>query len=147
MTSPIEPKQTGQGSSQDDSMLKAQGHEADNRGEISDGYHTFNELYDHRIALFIALMFAYPERSWFSPYHEDGTMFDGWFIAGMHLPTGDITYHLPNVPYFNQIGANKQIHYLHFAPKWDGHSPADVVKRLQYWVSDMAKNDSEASDD
>lgn len=26
-----------------------------NAGEVSDGYHTFDELYEHRVALFIAL--------------------------------------------------------------------------------------------
>lgn len=103
----------------------------------SDGFHTFKELYDHRIALYIALMFAYPERSWFASHHDDGTNLDGWFIAGMHIPTGDITYHLPNVPYFNMVGANKEIEYRHFAPKWDGHSSADVVSRLNSWSANM----------
>jgi hypothetical protein len=64
-------------------------------GNTSDGYHTFNELYEHRIALFIALVLCNPLISWRSKLHDDGTSFEGWFIAGMHLPTGDITYHLP----------------------------------------------------
>lgn len=96
-------------------------------GNTSDGYHTFNELYEHRIALFIALMNAHREISWWSRFHSDGTFMEGWIIAGMNLPTGDITYHLPvdHIPL--------DIVELHQAPPWDGHTPADVVKRLQAW--------------
>lgn len=111
---------------------KAIPNQVDASGETSDGFHTFNELYEHRTQLFIALMFAYPERSWFSSQHEDGSMWDGFFIAGMHLPTGDITYHLEN-KYRHAIAVNRRIMALAFAPKWDGHSPQDVVTRLARW--------------
>lgn len=37
-------------------------------GEISDGYHTFDELYEHRTAIFAAIFAAlckaHPENSW-----------------------------------------------------------------------------------
>ena len=60
---------------------------------VSDGYHTFKELYDHRIALFLALVKSISEQEyhpanqicWKSKKHSDGTMFDGWFIAGIGL--------------------------------------------------------------
>lgn len=42
-------------------------------GEISDGYHTFNELYQHRCALFLALMASNPSIS----KHHDGSEWDG----------------------------------------------------------------------
>lgn len=100
-------------------------------GNISDGYHTFNELYDHRCALFIALMRSNPEISWRANNHDDGSSFDGWFIAGMHLPSGDITYHLP-IDKWNLLD-NKCIQTSLRAPKWDGHTPADVVERLLKW--------------
>ncbi|MGK3384654.1 hypothetical protein ACSLOB_28275, partial [Escherichia coli] len=38
-------------------------------GEVSDGYHTFNELYAHRVRLFSSLMHAYAELSWWSRKH------------------------------------------------------------------------------
>lgn len=98
-------------------------------GEVSDGYHTFNELYDHRIALFIVLMLSHPELSWRSEMHADGSKMEGWFIAGMHLPTGDITYHLPMKYFYSMPG----IKILDQAPEWDGHTPDDVVKRLRDW--------------
>ena len=47
-------------------------------GEVSDGYHTFNELYEHRHALFLALMKAYPQWSWYSGKHHDGSEWQGW---------------------------------------------------------------------
>ena len=50
-------------------------------GKISDGYHTFEELYAHRIMLFICLMKSNKDISWKSRVHGDGTSLDGWFIA------------------------------------------------------------------
>jgi|LakMenE27Jul10ns_1017307.scaffolds.fasta_scaffold00633_3 hypothetical protein len=68
----------------------------------SDGYHTFAELYEHRHALFLALMRSNPQRSWISLRHHDGEIPFGdpnWFIAGMDLGSRgvpiQITYHLP----------------------------------------------------
>lgn len=99
-------------------------------GSISDGYHTLNELYEHRHALFLALMYTQPDRSWYSHCHDDGSSYDGWFIAGMTLaPTGlTITYHLPDrlLEKAELTGAS----LLKNAPKWDGHTPQDVIERL-----------------
>ena len=103
-----------------------------NPGQVSDGYHTFDELYDHRCTLFVALMAAHPQLSWMSTKHDDGSMFDGWFICGMDLPTGTVTYHLPAqmIGLAQDTGAK----VLPSAPKWDGHTPADVVARIREFV-------------
>lgn len=101
-------------------------------GEVSDGYHTFNELYAHRIALFIALAVTHSHIAWRSMKHDDGSEYEGWFIAGMHLPTGDISYHLPESDWDKLTG---YVETLPKAPKWDGHTAADVVKRLNEWVA------------
>ena len=61
-------------------------------GEVSDGYHTFNELYAHRCSLFAALTTSYKHLSWKSRFHYDNSSFEGWFIAGMDLPSGTVTY-------------------------------------------------------
>ncbi|MBK8191572.1 MAG: hypothetical protein IPK79_14130 [Vampirovibrionales bacterium] len=100
-------------------------------GKVSDGYHTFDELYDHRCHLFAALMRSNPDISWRANNHEDGTMFDGWFVAGMHLPNGDISYHLP-VSMWTLLDG-KGIATVNKGPKWDGHTAADTVKRLAEW--------------
>lgn len=103
----------------------------------SDGYHTFEELYEHRIALFIALMRAHPELSWWSRLHADGTMWEGWIIAGMHLPTGDITYHMADKYVRDYL--DSEITEFGRAPEWDGHTPANVVKRIEWWVKNRGR--------
>lgn len=101
-------------------------------GEVSDGYHTFNELYDHRCTLFLALMASNPALSWVSKKHHDESEWSGWFIAGMDLPTGTVTYHLPDSMWVaaGKTGAS----ILESGKEWDGHTAADVVTRLREWV-------------
>lgn len=110
--------------------------------QVSDGHHTMDELYDHRIALFISLcrVLSYPDidtwKVWRSKLHSDGTMFDGWFILGI-TNSGDlvdtksgaeqITYHLPLSKWEETNFAST----LDCAPEWDGHTPADVLERLK----------------
>jgi len=103
-------------------------------GQVSDGYHTFDELYAHRCALFVALMLHSNTKGpvWRSLLHDDGTMFDGWFIAGMSLPTGPITYHLP-IEMWDTLN-DPGVATLNQAFPWDGHTPADVVQRLNDWI-------------
>lgn len=110
-------------------------YEVDDPGKVSDGFHTFDELYDHRLGLFAALMLSNPEISWISPLHDDGSRIKGWFIAGMNLPTGPITYHLPN-QYLEHLNAGK-IKYLNRAPEFDGHTSQDVLQRLADWVDEL----------
>jgi len=106
-----------------------------NKGHISDGYHTFDELYEHRITLFIALCNQIAnqdleddqDRIWRSKLHSDGTSFDGWFILGINIEKGkQITYHLPMRKWKETEFATK----LEKAPEFDGHSSEDVLKRL-----------------
>lgn len=101
-------------------------------GEVSDGHHTFNELYEHRCLLFIALMQAHPGISWRANNHSDGTMFDGWFVAGMHLSSGDITYHL-KVRMWKLLDGHG-IKTTNKAPEWDGHDSHEVRNRLIAWI-------------
>lgn len=108
-----------------------------NNGEVSDGYHAFDELYEHRHLLFIALMFLRPDLSWIAVRHHDGTLHDGWFIAGMRLPTGDISYHLPMTLWDLCAG----IPTYHKAPEWDGHTSSDVLYRMELWIQTLLSND------
>lgn len=100
-------------------------------GDVTDGYHTFSELYAHRCALFVALMRSHPEISWRARFHADGTGCEGWWIGGMELPTGTITYHLADADWATADG----IRTLERAPEWDGHTASGVVQRLRSWYS------------
>lgn len=98
---------------------------------ISDGYHTFSELYAHRCILFIALANCHKELCWKSRKHHDGEEWDGWFIAGMTLPTGeDITYHLP-ITQWSML----QVEELDLGKEWDGHTSRDVENYLSEWMA------------
>lgn len=99
---------------------------------ISDGYHTFGELYEHRITLFIALCKALSNISnypvWRSFSHHDGSAFKGWFIMGMEFEPGkQISYHLPH----NKWDECEFAQTLEKAPEWDGHTSNDVLERLK----------------
>lgn len=95
-----------------------------NTNEISDGYHTFGELYEHRHVLFLAVCRAY--NGWKSLFHDDGTTMDGWFIAGVETPDGMATYHLP-LEWWTRFNVRE----LERAPKWDGHTSEQVIARIQ----------------
>lgn len=96
------------------------------RKKISDGYHSFEDLYFHRMILFSLLLNSNKEISWKAKKHHDGTMFDeDSFICGIETPEGQYTYHykLEYWDYFN-------IKELEFAPKYDGHKPEDITRLL-----------------
>lgn len=95
-------------------------------GDVSDGYHTFNELYRHRTVLFSVVCNQNRDISWKSKQHDDGTMFDGMFIVGINTLDGQATYHcdLDDWDMFD-------VKELEYAPKWDGHTSDDVLDRLQ----------------
>lgn len=95
-------------------------------GEVSDGYHTFNELYAHRVRIFGALMHAYPGLAWWSRKHSDGEEWEGWIIAGITTPEGEATYHLP-VEEIERLPEGTEVE---FGKEWDGHTPDDVLDRL-----------------
>lgn len=95
-------------------------------GDTSDGYHTFDELYYHRTALFACLVALQPRQMAFKSWkHADGTMYDGMFIAGIFTSGGWCTYHCEAKwwPLFD-------CHEREFAPEWDGHTPSDAIHRL-----------------
>ncbi len=101
--------------------------------ETGDGYHTFDELYEHRHVLFIALARrisgSRPDRIWRSKLHHDGSSFPGWFVMGIDRLSGEqVTYHLPMR--FWDAGDVEFAVELDRAPEWDGHSSADVLARL-----------------
>ena len=69
--------------------INAQIAEGCDTNQISDGYHTFGELYEHRITLYIALWRKLESsRVWRSQAHSDGGVWEGWFILGIDYKQG-----------------------------------------------------------
>lgn len=84
-------------------------------GEVSDGFHTFDELYHYRMlynaAFFNGLGGRYEVHK--SYRHADGELCfgGGWFIVMANLPTGQVSNH-------------------YRAEEWDGHTPVEAANRL-----------------
>lgn len=95
------------------------------RKGISDGYHTFDELYYHRMVLFSIICNQNKERAWKARQHHDGTMFDGNFIVGIDTKEGQYTYH-----YHLKFWHNFNVKELEKAPEYDGHKPSDITRLL-----------------
>jgi hypothetical protein len=104
----------------------------EDKSQISDGYHTFAELYEHRHALFLALVSTMPECFVMSRFHSDGKLCFGsheWFIVIGELPTGDqISYHLPASLW--DIAEKTGVQVVEKALEWNGHTSEDVVDSL-----------------
>ena len=101
-------------------------------GEVSDGYHTFNELYEYRMLYNAALFNEFAKQGLYDVHksrkHSDGEYPFGdsnWFIVMAELPTGQISNH-----YEMKDWDKFQIPEKEMANKWDGHSPRDVADRL-----------------
>lgn len=116
-------------------------------GEISDGYHTFDELYRFRMLYNAALFNEWAmSDAWFdqgptdahfynvhkSKRHHDGEecFGGGWFIVMATLPGGfqiSNHYELKDWDLFKVPSQPK-------ADKWDGHTADDVAKRLEDYL-------------
>ena len=118
-----------------DEILK-QGEYTDYIGNISDGYHTFNELYEYRLLYNAALFNEFAEKGLYevhkSKRHSDGEIPFGdtnWFIVMAELPTGQISnhYEMKDWDLFHIPEKEK-------ANVWDGHTPKDVSERLRNFL-------------
>ncbi len=96
---------------------------------ISDGFHTFEELYDQRLVLFATVCNANLDKAWKSKLHfkDPNPIFGGgWFVVGIDTPKGQYTYHYDD-KYWNMFDKVKE---LPESPKWDGHTAKDVGRLL-----------------
>jgi hypothetical protein len=122
--------------------------------ELSDGYHTFKELYDYRM-LYNAAFFN--DMVWYqdvkanekddiklgykassvrydvhkSKRHSDGEecFGGGWFIVMAELPTGQISNHY-EMKYWDLF----KIPEKEKANVWDGHTPQEAAERLRKYI-------------
>ena len=128
---------------QADAVVAALGLE-ETGGDISDGYHTFGELYEYRMlynAAWINLSAQHNEfpvvKSW---RHSDGELCfgGGWFVVVATLPTGQVSNHY------------KAEHWDKFLvpegepPEYDGHTPAEAADRLRRYVTPWERIEEDA---
>ncbi len=91
-----------------------------------------NFLSEQGVTLWIALCRKMTELRqndccWKSRLHSDGSSFPNWFVLGIGYEPGyQITYHLPFYRW-TECGFAKE---LERAPEFDGHTPADLLKRI-----------------
>lgn len=99
----------------------------DDISDLSDGYHTFRQLYYQRMMLFAALVRQNRDRAWKSLRHSDGELCfgGGWFIVGIDTVEGSYTYHYEDT-YFSLFDCIE----LERGKKWDGHTEKDVTRLL-----------------
>lgn len=105
-------------------------------GEVSDGYHTFNELYRYRM-LYNAAFFNLLARSGQvevckSRRHSDGEKCfgsDDWFIVMAILPTGQVSNHYES-KYWDLFDVSER----ETAFEYDGHTPNEASDRLEKYL-------------
>ena len=107
------------------------------KSKISDGYHTFDELYAFRkmynaitANLMHQLGICKVEKS---EKHFDGELCfgGGWFIVSIYLPTGQISNHYDMVDWdLFQVPVVEKA-----TQEWDGHTPNDVLDRIEKFIN------------
>jgi len=114
-----------------ENILKLKGNEI---REISDGHHTFEELYKFRMLYNAAFFNNIKDKTkvYKSFKHSDGELCfgGGWFVVVAILPTGQITNHYEE-KYWDlfKIPAVEKVE-----DEYDGHTPEDVAKRLEKYI-------------
>ncbi|MCH9836325.1 hypothetical protein K0U83_11720 [bacterium] len=99
---------------------------------ISDGFHTFKELYDFRLVFNACLFNEWAKQGVYGVHksrkHGDGEecFGGGWFVVMATTPFGQVSNHYRDCHWgiFECESREK-------ADAWDGHSAGDVVDRLR----------------
>lgn len=107
--------------------------ESTDTNEVSDGYHTFAELYEFRKLYHAVLVNTWHQNQQYKSYksrrHSNGELCfgGGWFIVLTILPSGQISNHYEEKDWnlFN-------IPVVDIPPDvFDGHTAEDVLDRLR----------------
>lgn len=105
-------------------------------GDISDGHHTFSELYTYRRLYNAALFNEWAKQGLYDVHkswmHHDGEpcFGGGWFIVVAQLPTGQISNHYKSAHWNDFDIPEKEM-----ANFYDGHTPAWAAERLQSFLA------------
>lgn len=106
---------------------------SEDKGNVSDGYHTFNELYEHRNTLFAYLLLLNKERAWKTLRNQNGEKWPGWFIAGMDTDHGQVSYHMP-IEWWVILSVREKERN----DDYDGHTSQDVLDRMMLQLGGLA---------
>jgi hypothetical protein len=109
--------------------------DVDSIGEVNDGSHCFDELYHHRMVLFSVICNSHKDKAWKSWLHDDGTMYDDYFIVGIDTPEGQFSYH-----YHKDWWSYFDVPELEQAPEWDGHCSDDVARLMSLVETNCEEN-------
>ena len=102
----------------------------DDIGEFSDGYHTFDDLYNQRLVLSAVIVNTYPDICWKSWKDENGHEWFAdneddtrWFLVCIDTPEGQFSYHYPEQDWdkFNCKSLSR-------SKPFDGHTSKDVTR-------------------
>ena len=100
--------------------------------DTSDGYHTFRELYEHRRMLTKNLFNLDYKNCFKSKLHNDGKMFENYFIVGIRTAKGCATYHY-HIRHWDDFKGVA----LERAPEWDGHTSGDAINRIDFHFGNL----------
>lgn len=110
-------------------------------GDVSDGYHTFDELYHYRMlynAGFFNLLHKLDDLQGMryqihkSKRHSTGELCfgGGWFVVSAKLPMfGQVTNHY-EMKHWDLFNAPEQAK----ADPWDGHTPQQAAERIEMFL-------------
>lgn len=109
--------------------------ENDDFDHVSNGHHTFEDLYNQRLILTAVIVNTYPYISWKTkrdeygePWFddtEDMTNPDNHFLVSITTPKGEYGYHYHN-RYWNMFNCKELARSNH----WDGYTSDDVDRLL-----------------
>lgn len=118
------------------SLAVSQNRDEEITGETSDGYHTFNELYEFRKVYNAALFNEWAMSGKYNVHksykHQTGELCfgGGWFIVVAILPSGQITNHYKNEDWdLFDIPVTDTALF-----EYDGHSGSDTIDRIKSFI-------------
>lgn len=99
----------------------------DDVGKLSDGYHTYDDLYFQRLILWQRICKDHKDKCWKTKRHEDGELCFGGdnFLIAMDTPKGTYSYHYP-IEEWDRFDVKE----LYKAKPFDGHTSKDVERIL-----------------
>lgn len=120
------------------SLIISEMDDPDKIEDISDGYHTFEELYYQRMMLTKTVAMAAitnfdKDAVYRSKLHSDGTMYKDFFIVVFNTPEGNFSYHY-HMMYWGVFDFLKE---LPNAEEFDGHTWKDVTRLQSFFIKSL----------